>query len=97
MSYPRILQRVYREPWSIKPAAHLAIQETLANAMNGKMVEDYDVEEEEIDSGESYRANSTVVIPVFGILGKHMSLLESQCGGRLACACFTRKIAKNFA
>ena len=30
MGYPRIIEKVYREPWAIKPTTHHAIQSSLA-------------------------------------------------------------------
>lgn len=81
MSYPRIFQKVYREAWAIKPTAHHAIRTSLHEALEGRsrsILEDRDELEEEEDN---YNLGSTAVIPIYGIIGKHLSCLETACGG----------------
>ena len=54
MGYPRIIEKVWREPWAIKPSVHHSIQATLTAALNGERVaEPYDEEEEEAAEEEA--------------------------------------------
>jgi len=80
MGYPRIIEKVYREPWAIKPSVHQSIQSTLSAALNGERVampyDDEDGEEQEL-----YNVEGVSVIPVNGIIGKHLSMIECACGG----------------
>jgi ClpP class serine protease len=76
-NYTRIAHKLYREPWLIMPSIHQNMRSIfeahIANA-------DLPI----ADSNET-QAVPTVprvaVVPMFGIIGKHLSNLEMQCGG----------------
>ncbi len=84
MSYPRIIARVYREPWCVLPSTHAAIRAALTSRLAGEptaqvFAESIDIDEEEVkEDGIEY---GTAIIPVYGILGQHLSSLETMCGG----------------
>ena len=80
MGYSRIVQKVYREPWLIKPSVHHSIQASLNAHINGESVSGYE-EEEEMD----FHDGATAIIPISGILGKHLSLFETTCIGGVDC------------
>jgi protease-4 len=84
MSYPRIISKVYNEPWCITPAKHRAIQRALEYKLAGMPMpgmpepEDGDPEDEEMTVSNM---GGVAVIPIHGILGKHLSGMEMMCGG----------------
>lgn len=84
MKYPLIAAKVAREIWALKPEVFAAIQDAVFNEHRAapyavpnapEMPEEDD--SEDLISGIS----STRLIPVFGILGKHLDSLEMMCGG----------------
>lgn len=80
MSYPRIIQKVYREPWLITAAAHGAIRHALESRLAGDVTEDVALPIED-DDRDPQQIAGVAVIPVYGILGRHLSSLETMCGG----------------
>jgi signal peptide peptidase SppA len=89
MRYPLIAAKVTREPWALRPEVFSAI----LDALNGRIaqlttaprqpiaiayIEDADDDD---DGPEMHSLGSVAVIPVHGILGKHLSALEMECGG----------------
>lgn len=80
-SYPRIAQRIYNEPWLITRQKHATIQTVFEAHVSGEKVGLFD--DDEKDDGESKPriVGSTQIIPVHGILGKHLSSFEMMCGG----------------
>lgn len=88
MNIPHIISKVTREPWVITREKLTAIMDVIeVHQSGGFKAMDYEDGMEEEDCGRSeYRefqtAGGTVaVIPVHGILGKHLSSLEMACGG----------------
>ncbi len=83
MKYPQLMSRVFREPWLITPQKHEAIARVLlahvAGVKSGSVMEDSD--EEDDGRREVQDINGTRIIPVHGILGKHLSMIEEMCGG----------------
>lgn len=79
-SYPLIAQKIYAEPWLITKEKHHAIQTLFEAHVNGEKAFILDGEEEG-DESEPRRHGDKLVIPVHGILGKHLSQLEMMCGG----------------
>jgi len=78
-NYPHILSKVYGEPWCIRKEKHAAIRMILGSKMTGDSVGVmYDGDKE---PGEVWSRGGTLVIPVYGIIGKHLSSLEMVCGG----------------
>jgi protease-4 len=76
----RILNKVFNVPWLVQPEVHYAIQKAVTNKMAGVHADSL-VDE----TGETPLAytdpSSFLVVPVFGIIGSHLSLVESLCGG----------------
>jgi protease-4 len=86
--YPHILSRITSTPWAVTPETLDAIERLLNSRLTGAAftVPDDDDEEEDDDGqmGNSYAVafgNGIEIIPVHGILGKHLSKLEMECGG----------------
>ena len=86
---PHIISKVTRQPWVITGEKLTAIMDVLESRQLGDFrAMDYPGDDDrEEDSGRSeYRefqtaAGTIAVIPVHGILGKHISSLEAACGG----------------
>lgn len=92
MNYPHIIHKVYNEPWLIEPSAHRAICQALekhlsapsADLQNGdsrfpeKVVNMWG---EQKDVQYFQKIGPIGRIPIWGIIGKHMSMLETMCGG----------------
>lgn len=76
-NFPQIIAKVYREPWLIVPHRHRAIQTTIEAHMDGGG----EVDMEDSDTAEMAQDGDTAIIPVYGIIGKHLSMLETMCGG----------------
>lgn len=91
--YPRIYHKVYNEPWLIEPSAHRAICQALINHEKAPLA---DREGGDSRKRSSYfdhatgrdkqidyfqRLGSTARVPISGIIGKHLSFLETACGG----------------
>jgi signal peptide peptidase SppA len=80
-SYPRIAQRIYNEPWLIEDRMHETIQRVFEAHLIGEskqvgLLDDF------IEPKEEPRiVGNTQIIPVHGILGKHLSAFETSCGG----------------
>ena len=77
-SYPQIISKVYEQPWLITPAKHRAIRRLIETRIDGGMTEPDDDGDE---TPQMAIDGSTAVIPVHGIIGKHLSMLETMCGG----------------
>lgn len=77
-NYPHILQKVFSEPWVIRPERHFAIQQLLHSKLQGG---DTDEDLFEAFEPEMSVEGKTAIIPVHGVIGKHLSLIERICGG----------------
>lgn len=86
MNLPNIIAKVTRQPWIITTEKLHAIMDVLNAKIAGDFkAMDYEAPERDGDR-EEYREFSTpagtiAVIPVHGILGKHLSSMEIACGG----------------
>lgn len=84
MSYPLILEKVYLQPWLVKSETHFAIQEVLKSRLAGESMAIESLVEKD-DNKSCWQMvgdqGQIAVIPVFGIIGKHMSMMETMCGG----------------
>lgn len=88
---PRIAARIYAEPWLIREAKHESIRSQFRAALiSGKDRPMLDDDEE--DMPVQSRADmdclacleieqGIAIVPVCGILGKHLDMLETMCGG----------------
>jgi signal peptide peptidase SppA len=78
-SYPQIFSKVYEQPWLITPVQHRAIRRQLEAHIAGVTPAPEDGDGDE-PPGMSIDG-STAIIPVHGVIGKHLSMLETLCGG----------------
>jgi protease-4 len=80
---PRILSKVHRDYWCITPQAHQAIVASLDRWLESPTTPSPAPQpdpEPEARPG-FFSVGPIAVIPVHGILGKHLSMLEMECGG----------------
>ena len=80
-NFPQIISKVYEQPWLITPAKHRAIQKLLAAHMAGTPMDMPEPDDGEEDCCEIQMDGGTAIIPVHGIIGKHLSMMETMCGG----------------
>lgn len=96
-NYPRIFARVFGEPWAITPQMHQIIRETLAAKLSGEATAALSEAPPRAEplafsgasiapAGDPYEGlilltPQIACVPVFGIIGKHLSYLETMCGG----------------
>jgi ClpP class serine protease len=78
--FPQIISKVYEQPWLITPAKHRAIQRLITAHMDGHGM-DMPKDDGEEEAEEIAMDGGTAIIPVHGIIGKHLSMLETMCGG----------------
>lgn len=92
MSYPLIYQKVYNEPWLIEPGAHRAICAALASHERAPRAERDNGDDRKPDEYVDFmgarrkieyfqKLDSIGRIPIYGIIGKHLSMIEMICGG----------------
>lgn len=81
-NYPHIAQKLYNEPWLITKEKHDNLVALFEAHISGNKIGLFDDEEEDGDDSTDPRMiGRTLVIPVHGVLGKHLSSLEMMCGG----------------
>lgn len=96
MEHPLIHNTVFCQPWAILPSAHYAIQDALERYATGA-TQDIRAGLHQVPFGPMaaglgltaprergsrvYTRGPLAVIPVQGILGSHLSMLETMCGG----------------
>lgn len=97
MGYVRITQKVFGEPWVITPGAHEAIQRALVARIDGDITNlraeglgprsnHFNAVALGLTAPQSrgsrvYRRGKMAYVPVEGIMGKGLSLMETLCGG----------------
>lgn len=86
--YPRLLSRLRSARWSIQPSSLQAVYDSLGAHLRGGRLRagEFDGEDEEIDPPEqgpevAPLPQPVAIIPIYGIIGKHLSSLETRCGG----------------
>jgi signal peptide peptidase SppA len=84
----RIQDALYNRVWAILPSTHASMVKQFESHIQGKLADftipDTDEDNEENDLEEASvntNSNPTAVICVDGIIGKHLSMLETMCGG----------------
>ena len=83
MKYPRILSAIRSARWAITPGALNAIVDTLGSHMRGSGIRGADlppIAQPPVAPAQE-QESQVAVIPVMGILGKHLSELDMACGG----------------
>ncbi len=78
MNHPRIAHKIYSEPWLLTPSQHASIQRAFESHAAG-LPANFAPGIEQEDA--PLRIGSVAVVSVFGIIGKHLSMLETACGG----------------
>jgi len=89
MKYARLLTAFYFQPWAIRLDVHRMLgrqlQDHLAKLPKADLDLGPEVDDDEDDESEDHSGASTAmgvtVIPVHGIIGKHLGLMEMLCGG----------------
>lgn len=82
MQFPQILQSL-REPWLVMPSTLDAIATALDTRLeNGRIFAGPSIPtEDDEDDDDTPKEPGCAIIPVFGILGKHLGMMEMMCGG----------------
>lgn len=82
MKFAHVLNRVTGSPWFITEDALANITNLLESRLSAGRFESVEVDPEKLEpAGVMTRAEGVAVIPVHGILGKHLGLMEMMCGG----------------
>jgi signal peptide peptidase SppA len=93
MNYPHIAQKLYGEPWAITPAAHASMQQVFEAHLNGDKTQQVIFTRNQFNAAalvldpprdrtsRVYRRGRLAYVPVHGIIGKGLSLMEEICGG----------------
>lgn len=85
--YPHILGKVLKDFWALTEEKHFAILSALEARLAGDVGHVFmddggaQPDPDEYCDGTYFESNGTAVIPVYGILGKHLSGMEMDCGG----------------
>lgn len=97
MDYPRISSVVYGEPWAVTVAQHEAIQEVLKERIRGGSqatdhlsfrargnhfcAQTLSLTPPRSRDSRVYRRGAMAYIPVSGVIGKGLGIMEQMCGG----------------
>lgn len=95
MDYPRIARQVYGVPWAVTPEQHQEIQNILAERLRGDVRSEVRVHQRgnhfsaqalslqppRSRDSRVYRRGAMAYVPVSGVLGKGLSIMEQMCGG----------------
>jgi signal peptide peptidase SppA len=78
----RIINAVYNEKWLIKPSVLHSISKQLETILAGDMPLPGD-SNNDVDEADDVEVlpSKTAVICIDGVIGKHLSLMETSCGG----------------
>ncbi len=81
----RIYSIIYETPWLILPGVHKNIQKQLEQYLQGNIqlpnIEVDENEEVEDNTDKEESPGKIALIEIDGIIGKHLGLLETACGG----------------
>lgn len=78
-SINRILTKVFNTAWLIKPEVHYSFQRELFAILEGKQALQFTTEDNE--ATVTTTVPTIGIVPVFGVIGKHLSQMEMECGG----------------
>ena len=95
MDYHRILRQVQNQPWAVRPETLQVIQDILAERMRGERkgpefvfqrenhfsAQTFELTPPRNRNSRVYRRGAMAYIPVQGVIGKNLSLMEQMCGG----------------
>ena len=68
----KLINKILREPWAIKPSLHDSLIESLEASIDGQALDPELLDDDEIELKEG----TTAIVPIFGTLSKHCSLYE---------------------
>lgn len=81
-NYPQIASKLYGEPWLITKAKHESLTGLFeAHISTPDFVAIEYKEDEETGELKPETRGRNLILPVHGVLGKHLSFLEKWCGG----------------
>jgi signal peptide peptidase SppA len=80
-NYPNIIAKLFYEPLVLTKAKHFAIWKVLESRLGGQAMPSTSEEVAEVAAEEWELTGPDAIIPVHGILGKHMSGMEMASGG----------------
>lgn len=83
-NYPHIMAKVFGEPWLITREKHHAIEKVLLARVSGEQpmaALEFGEDSEDTKDKPMTVEDGTAIIPVHGIIGKHLSGLEMSSGG----------------
>jgi len=82
-NYPQIAQKLYNEPWLITKEKHDSLTALFEAHISGANIGIFDQQKDDSDEDDSSPRidGQTLILPVHGVLGKHLSSLEMMCGG----------------
>lgn len=83
MKYPLIAAKVSREIWALTPDVFSAIHAAVFHGQTFAMPMPEPPGDEDTGEDDAFTVGGSLtrVIPVFGILGKHLDSMEMMCGG----------------
>jgi ClpP class serine protease len=89
INYPRIANALYRSPWLLLPSMHRSLTSAFeAHISKGgvkvEMPSD-DMKPEGTEQEQVTLVNATAIIPVSGVIAKHLSQLEKDCTDSCDC------------
>jgi ClpP class serine protease len=87
--YPRIAAKLYTEPWCCLPEVHASICEQFANHIRAPRTDADDpvgpmwrwMGESGYYHPQVELLDGVALIPIRGVIGKHLSTMEMECGG----------------
>jgi len=82
MKLMRVLKKVYCEPWLIRPDMHLQLSEIVGRHVRNdvKAIEDAENALPEIEPLKAEIIDGMAVIPIHGVIGKRVGMLEKTSG-----------------
>lgn len=83
-NYPHIIAKVFGEPWLITREKHRAIEKILLSRIEGQQpmaAMEFIDDSEDANDKPLIIEDGTAIIPLHGIIGKHLSGMEMSSGG----------------
>lgn len=86
MNLYRIQNLLYNKPWLITPSVHQSLVKQFESHMEGKKAFDMPMPEDEdeddmLEEAVLEMVSKVAIIKIDGIIGKHLSMMETMCGG----------------
>lgn len=78
---PHIAQLIFNKPWLITREKHHVIQQVFEAHLAGEKMAIFGEDEKEEEDHKPRIVGNKMVIPVHGILGKHLTSFDKWCGG----------------